>query len=204
MYKLTLLAAALFLTAGVCQAQDHGMDHDDGDHDMTEHHMPPMRGNDSARPSPNAGVMQAIGTTNVMVHYGRPSVKGRTIFSAEDGALVPLGQVWRTGANEATAIAFSAPVTIGGETLPAGTYGLFTIPGEAEWTVIFNKTAEQWGSMNYDESQDALRVMAAPVAGGPPQEQFEISFENVTDDAAVMVLAWDDVRVPVTISAASM
>ena len=202
MYKLTLLVAALLVLAPASQAQDHDMS--GGDHAMTEHHMPSMRGNDGPRASPNAGVMQAIGTTNVMVHYGRPSVKERTIFSAEEGALVPLGQVWRTGANEATAIAFSAPVMIGGEMLPAGTYGLFTIPGEAEWAVIFNKVAEQWGSMNYDESQDALRVMAAPVAGGPPQEQFQISFENVTDDAAVMVIAWDDVRVPVTISAHSM
>ena len=91
---------------------------------------------------------------------------------------------------------------IGGETLPAGTYGLFTIPGESEWTVMFNTVAEQWGSRGYDESKDALRTMAAPISGGPAAEQFTISFENVTDTGAVMVLAWDDVRVPVSISVA--
>ncbi|WP_094550591.1 DUF2911 domain-containing protein [Rubricoccus marinus] len=202
MTKLTLLFALLFAASAV-QAQDHDMagGHDGAEHAMHQN-MPPMRANDSARPSPNAGVMQTIGTTTVMVHYSRPSAKGRTIFASSDDALVPLGKVWRTGANEATAVSFSGDVMIGGETLPAGTYGLFTIPGESEWTIIFNNVAEQWGSMGYDEAEDALRVMAAPISGGPAQEQFEISFENVTAEGGVMVLAWDDVRVPVSISVA--
>ena len=194
-----LLALAFLATPAFAQ----GMDHSEGEHDG-EHHMmvPPMRGNDSPRASPNAGAMATIGTTTVHVHYGRPSVRERTIFASGDDALVPFGQVWRTGANEATAVAFSGDVMIGGETLPAGVYSLFTIPGEAEWTIIFNNVAEQWGSMRYDEAQDALRAMATPVTAATPAEQFEISFESITSDSAVMVLAWDDVRVPVTISTA--
>ncbi len=202
MRTLSLLAA-LLLVATACQAQDMDMA---ASHDMdgSEHHMSamPMRGNDAARSSPNAGVMQNIGTTTAMIHYGRPAVKGRTIFASTEGALVPLGQVWRTGANEATVVSFSGDVKVGGEMLSAGTYSLFTIPGESQWTVIFNTVAEQWGSNGYDMSKDALRTMAAPIAGGPSAEQFTISFENVTAEGAVMVLAWDDVRVPVSISVA--
>ena len=203
MPKLSLfLAFGFALITTACQAQDHDMASGDMNGHAAMHAGVPMRANDAPRSSPNAHVMQTVGTTNVMVHYGRPSVKGRTIFSSEEGALVPLGQVWRTGANEATTITFSAPVMIGGDELAAGTYSLFTIPGESQWTVIFNKVAEQWGSNAYDESADALRTMAAPISGGPAQEQFQISFENVTADGAVMVLAWDDVRVPVSISTA--
>lgn len=206
MQKLTLLftLALVFAIPSACaQEMDHsaGGDHD-GDHSAMHENMPPMRANDAPRASSNAGVMQTIGTTTVMIHYGRPSVKGRTIFSSESGALAPYGQVWRTGANEAPVVAFSGPVTIGGETLDAGTYSLFTIPGEAEWTLIFNRVAEQWGAFNYDESMDALRTMATPEAATSPQEQFQISFEGVSNESAVMVLAWDDVRVPVTITVA--
>ena len=89
--RILSLLFALLLAAPAVQAQDHNMG---GDHDgdAAMHHAP-MRGNDTARPSPNAGVMQTIGTTQVHIHYSRPSVKGRTIFASSDGALVPLGQV---------------------------------------------------------------------------------------------------------------
>src|SRR4051812_13060317 len=83
------------------------------------------------RPSPNASVSQTIGITEVALHYSRPGVKGRTIW----GDLVPYGQVWRTGANENTTISFSTPVKIQGHELPAGLYGLQTIPTATEWTV---------------------------------------------------------------------
>lgn len=197
--KLPVLLAALAALVVVpsALAQDHGMDHGTGDHAMHAN-MPPMRGNDGPRASPNAGAMQTIGTTMVMVHYSRPSVNDREIF----GGLVPYDEVWRTGANESTAISFSGDVEIGGQALAAGTYGLFTIPGEDEWTVIFNRTAEQWGAMSYDAAQDALRATATPMTAASPQEQFQISFQDVTDESATMVLAWDDVRVPVAISVA--
>lgn len=143
------------------------------------------------RTSPNATVSQTIGVTDVTITYGRPSVRDRTIF----GDLVPLGEVWRTGANEATTISFSTPVQVEGEPLDAGTYGLFTIPGEQTWTIIFNETAEQWGAYNYDSSQDALRV-DVDAETGSTAEMMTFNIRSVTDTAATVVLHWADVVVP--------
>lgn len=149
------------------------------------------------RPSPNARVGQTVGTTDVDVTYGRPAVRGRDVF----GGLVPYGQVWRTGANEATTVTFSDDVMVEGQRLPAGTYALFTVPGEDAWTVAFNRAANQWGAYEYDEGEDALRVRVTPVEIAP-QEQFLIRFEDVSDTSAVMHLHWDTVGVPVRISTA--
>ncbi|GAB5537641.1 MAG: DUF2911 domain-containing protein [Rubricoccaceae bacterium] len=157
------------------------------------------RGNDEARPSPNATISQTIGTTTATVGYSRPSVRDREVF----GGLVPYDAVWRTGANEATTISFSGDVMVEGQMLPAGTYSLYTIPMADSWTIIFNKTAQQWGTQ-YDESQDALRVTVEPMTNAPMQEQFEIRFANVTEDSATMILHWDTVGAPVQIAAHSM
>jgi DUF2911 family protein len=143
------------------------------------------------RVSQKAVVTQTIGLTDVTITYSRPGVKGRVIW----GDLVPYDKVWRTGANEATEIAFSQDVTINGKALPAGTYSLHTIPGKTSWTVIFNKKAEQWGSYEYDAAQDALRVQVTP-ASGPSQEWMEFSFQDLTTDAATIELAWEKVRIP--------
>jgi len=142
------------------------------------------------RPSQKASVMQTIGLTDVTITYSRPGVKGRVIW----GGLVPYDKVWRTGANEATAITFSDDVTIEGKALPAGTYGLHTIPGKAEWTIIFNKLADQWGSYDYDESKDALRIQVKPQEG-PPQEWMMFFFAEVLPASAVVELAWEKLRV---------
>lgn len=150
------------------------------------------RGNDEARVSPNAAVSQTIGTTEVRITYGRPSVNDRTIFS-EDG-LVPYGEVWRTGANEATTISFSDDVTVQGESLSAGTYSLYTIPGEDTWTLIFNDVANQWGT-EYDESEDVLRVEATPESA-PEREMLMFYFEDVDETSGTAVLHWADTRVP--------
>ncbi|MFN8344937.1 MAG: DUF2911 domain-containing protein [Spirosomataceae bacterium] len=112
----------------------------------------------AARPSPPAQVTQKIGGTTVSIHYGQPSVKGRKVW----GELVPYGQVWRTGANEATTFETDKDVKIEGMALPAGKYSFFTLPNEREWTLIFNKVAAQWGAFKYDEKQDALRVSVKP------------------------------------------
>ena len=117
-----------------------------------------QRGDDADRVSKNGRTEGEVNGIQIVIEYGRPNVNGREVW----GGLVPFGQVWRTGANEATTIEFSAAVTIGGETLPAGKYGLFTIPGESEWTVIFNKVPTQWGAFRYDASEDALRVTVEP------------------------------------------
>lgn len=153
------------------------------------------RDNSSPRVSPNATVSQTIGTTRINITYGRPSVKGRDVF----GGLQPYGEVWRTGANEATTITFSDDVTIEGEELNAGTYGLFTIPGEGEWTVIFNNVPNQWGAFDYDSNKDALRVSVQPEKG-PHMEQLMFYFENVTQDSATCVIHWSDTKVPFSVT----
>lgn len=149
------------------------------------------------RVSPNATVSQTIGITEVTVTYGRPSVRNRTIFGSD--GLVPYGNVWRTGANEATTISFSTPVEIQGASLAAGTYGLFTIPGSDNWTLIFNENASQWGAYNYDSNQDALRVTTEPTSASA-REMLMFSFHNVTDSSATAHLRWSDVLVPFEIS----
>lgn len=144
--------------------------------------------------SPRKEMTGTIGDAKVTVNYGSPSVKGRTIF----GDLVPYGELWRTGANEATTITFSQDVLVEGETLAAGTYGLFTMPGEDEWTVIFSEVTESWGSGNYDESKDALRVQVAPQMADEASETMEFMV-----DGNNLVLYWDQVQVAVEITPAT-
>ncbi|WP_229251156.1 DUF2911 domain-containing protein [Emticicia sp. BO119] len=112
----------------------------------------------SKRPSPPATTTGKINGKSVTVNYGQPSIKGREVW----GKLVPYGEVWRAGANEATTIEFSKDVSIEGKTLLAGKYGFFAIPNADEWTIIFNKVPNQWGAFKYDAAQDALRVMVKP------------------------------------------
>lgn len=146
---------------------------------------------DPPRPSPKATVSQTIGLTEVTVAYCRPGVKGRTIW----GELVPYGQVWRTGANEATTITTSTDLTMNGAKLPAGTYSVHTIPQKGEWTVILNKDAKQWGSYSYDEKKDAARFTVKPEAGAH-EESMSFRFDNVTASSADLVLSWEKVRLP--------
>lgn len=122
------------------------------------------------------------------VVYSRPQLNGRAISS-----LAPNGKVWRTGANESTEITFYKDTTIGGKSVKAGTYTLFTIPGEKEWTIIINSTVDSWGSYSYDESKDVARVMAPASVGEDSIEAFAIAF----DKDGTMYLGWDKVRVAV-------
>jgi hypothetical protein len=116
------------------------------------------RADDSKRKSKNGLASATIDGVEITVEYGRPNVKGREIF----GSLVPYGKIWRTGADEATTISFSSGVTIEGKALAAGTYSLFTVPGDESWEIVFNSVADQWGSYNYDASNDVLRVSVEP------------------------------------------
>lgn len=151
------------------------------------------RGDDSERASKNGKTEGTIDGVELTLEFGRPKVKEREIW----GGLVPWGQVWRTGADEATTITFSDDVTIEGEELPAGTYALFTIPTEDSWTIIFNKTAKQWGAFGYKEADDALRVEVEPKAAEHVEEMnFEI-------DGSQVVLRWAEVAVPFEVSSGS-
>src|SRR5438874_1648978 len=119
--------------------------------------LPPLKAQtvlDLPRPSQQASVTQRLGITDITIHYSRPLVKGRTIW----GGLVPYDQVWRAGANENTTITVTDPVTVEGQQLAAGTYGLHMIPQEKDCTVIFSKNSSSWGSFTYDPAEDALRV----------------------------------------------
>lgn len=144
--------------------------------------------------SQGASVKQTIGLNDVTITYSRPGVKGRKIW----GGLVPYGSVWRTGANAATSIQFTEDVLVEGQPLPAGTYSLHTIPGEKEWTIIFNKEANQWGSYSYEAAKDALRIKVTPIPGAP-QEWMQFRFEDPSIDSARVVLAWENLQVPFTI-----
>lgn len=149
---------------------------------------------DLPRVSQKASVSQTVGTTTISISYCRPGVKGRVIW----GELVPYNEVWRTGANEATTITFSDPVTIEGTLLPAGTYSIGTIPTQTEWTVIFNKEKDLWGMFSYKPEQDALRIKVKP----QPAELTEwmtFSFPSVSADTAEVALAWEKVRVAFTV-----
>ena len=151
-------------------------------------------------PSPNATVSQTIGVTKIEVVYSRPHVKGPT--RKEDrviwGTLVPYDQVWRTGANAVTKITLDGDVTVEGQKLAAGSYGLFTIPGKTEWAVIFNKQAT--GSPgDYKAENDVLRVKVKPAAA-EMTDQFTIGFPEVTSNSAVLALRWEKLAVPVNIA----
>ncbi len=149
-------------------------------------------------PSPLAKFSQKVGLTEITIEYSRPSMKGRTIY----GDLVPFGKLWRTGANMATKITFSDDVQIDGKGLAAGTYSIFTIPGEDIWTVIFNKNPNQSGTGSYQESEDALRVQAEPHKVGAKIETFLINIEDVKPRSALIEFVWENtvVQVPVEVS----
>lgn len=151
-------------------------------------------------PSPQSEMHQRVGLTDVVVKYSRPSAKEREIF----GALVPYGELWRTGANMATTITFSTPIMIGEQDVPAGTYALFTIPGEDEWTIIINKNAKQSGTSQYDEEMDVARVSVEPMYTEEHLETFTIDVQNLRNESALLVLGWENTRVGVPFEVRTM
>jgi hypothetical protein len=136
-------------------------------------------------------VTQDLGISQITLTYARPNVSGRQIF----GGLEQYGKVWRTGANGATTLSFSGDVIINGKTLPAGTYGLFTIPDKNEWTVILNKNSDQWGAYEYNQSDDVLRFTVKPEKTATKIETFTISFPAVTTSAATLNVAWENTSI---------
>ena len=151
------------------------------------------RGDDANRLSKNGKVEAAIEGINITIEYGRPKVKGRTIW----GGLVPYDQVWRTGADEATTFAIDRDIMVEGQKLASGKYGLFTVPGKEQWTVIFNKVADQWGAFRYDKGQDMLRVTIKPVKAAHTEEMtFKIEGNKV-------LLCWEKLVAAFEITAAN-
>jgi hypothetical protein len=172
------------------------------------------------RPSQKASVMQTIGVTDVTITYSRPAVKGRTIWGdplpeqanvkgeatlddqtvrPKNAPIVPWGHVWRTGANEATMFEVTDDVLINGQKLAAGKYSLHTIPTKDEWTIVFNGTANQWGSFNYDPAKDTLRIKVKPEWGEHSKEWLEFWIDPVNANSAQVNIRWEKVRVPFTV-----
>ena len=135
--------------------------------------------------SPAATAEGKAGAVKVKIDYHQPSAKGRKIM----GGLVPFGEVWRTGANETTTIDLDGPVKIEGKELAKGKFGLYTLPGENEWTIIINKGIK-WGAFTYKQEDDVLRVTVKPVKTASFVETFVISVEN---DQVIM--KWENTQV---------
>jgi hypothetical protein len=144
--------------------------------------------------SPGASVSRMIGTTMVRIDYHSPGVRERTIW----GGLVPYDEVWRLGANEATTISLSHPVTVEGRKVPAGKYALFAVPGRQSWTMILNRKADQWGAFFYQAKDDLMRFDVRPVAG-THTEWMAFTIDTKTPESAVVELAWEKLRVSFTI-----
>jgi tetratricopeptide (TPR) repeat protein len=150
---------------------------------------------DFPQASPTASFKQRVGVTDVSVEYARPGMHERKIF----GGLLPYGQIWRTGANAATKLTFSTDVKLGGTAVPAGSYALFTIPGETEWTVILSKVTEEWGSYSYNQKDDQARIKVKPVALAEPLDTMTIAVQDIHSGKANLVIAWEKTQVPIEI-----
>ncbi len=153
------------------------------------------QGDKASRPSPPATASGKVKDAKITINYSSPAVKGRKIF----GGLIPYGEVWRAGANEATIFETDQDLKIEGKTLPAGKYSLYAIPGEKEWTIIFNKQTGQWGIKRggvttRDPAQDALLVQVKPKKSAAMNER--LAYE-VNDKG--FVLKWENTEVPVAI-----
>jgi len=166
--------------------------------------------NAKPRPSPKATVSQTIGVdTEIIISYGRPGVKGRTIW----GELVPYGMhegnqysknkpyPWRAGANENTTITFNRGLLIMGQKIPAGKYSIHMVPGKSEFKIMFNKKNDAWGSYSYDAADDALVISVKPV-NDDHMEWLEYGFEDLSANGATAYLRWEKLKIPFKIQLA--
>jgi hypothetical protein len=169
LFSLSLMSLLLFAAFNSCAQQDK-----------------------SKRPSPPALVTQKVGELNVSIDYSQPSVKGRTIGKDLEPKA---GEVWRTGANEATVFEVDKDVMVEGKDLPKGKYGLFSLVNGDEWTIIFNKTWNQWGAFKYKEADDQLRVNVKAGKANPFAEKMTFTIS----DAGKVSLVWGDVQVDFTV-----
>ncbi len=148
------------------------------------------------QPSPVCKISQAVGLTDIAIEYSRPSAKARKVF----GGLVPFNELWRTGANASTKLTFSENVKIAGNDLPKGTYALYTIPSEKEWTIILHKNVTHWGVDDYKQEEDAFRFTVKPTMTSNNVETFTMQLDNLKNNACDIDLSWENttVAIPVT------
>jgi Protein of unknown function (DUF2911) len=147
---------------------------------------------ETPQPSPAATISQSIGLAKATIEYSRPSLKGRKILGTE---LAPYGKVWRTGANKIPNLILTDEVTIEGNKVPAGTYGIATIPNENEWVVILTKNPKQWGVYDYKESEDLLRLKVKTEKLTMPEENFTMSFTDYTPSSASVAISWENTQI---------
>jgi len=150
---------------------------------------------DLPRPSPLAITSQIVGLTEIEFTYSRPGVKDRKIF----GDLVDYDKIWRTGANKATSMKISTDIEIMGNILKAGTYAIFTIPGEKEWEIIFNSNIEQWGARGHKDEEDVLRIKVIPEVA-ENMESMLIYIDDIRDKTATINLHWEKTRITIPFS----
>jgi tetratricopeptide (TPR) repeat protein len=149
----------------------------------------------SPQPSPTATINQKVGVSNISVEYSRPGAKEREIF----GGLVSYGEMWRTGANKATKITFNENCVFGGAKVKKGSYSLFTIPGEKDWTILLNKNTELWGVGEYDEEKQVCSIVAKAIKTKDFTESFTIDFGTFQSFTAIMSLKWANTKIDIKI-----
>lgn len=153
---------------------------------------------DFPKASPAATIIQEIGLTTITVAYSRPAVRGRTIF----GDLVPYGGIWRVGANASTKITIDTEFSVEGNHMPAGTYALYAFPEKDEWEVVFHENTTHWGDGRtaYNSEEDAFRIKVKPIQENNFQENFLITFDNITHNSANIIWLWENTRIVLLIS----
>jgi hypothetical protein len=149
------------------------------------------------QPSPSQTIKQDFGVGSIELSYSRPGIRGRKVF----GDLVPFGNVWRTGANNATLLTFSDDVTIGGTKVPAGKYGILSIPDKDNWTLILTKQTDVTSPAAYKQESDVVRVKVKPTMLKEPVETFTMQFANVKPASTDLQIMWDNVMVSLPITA---
>jgi hypothetical protein len=149
------------------------------------------------QPSPIGKISQNVGLTDITIEYSRPSMKGRKVF----GGLVTFNELWRTGANASTKVTFSEAVKLGGQEVKKGTYALYSIPGEKEWTIIIHKNTDHWGIDEYKQEEDVCRFTVKPTTLANTVETFTMSVDNIKNASCDISMMWDKtmVSIPVTL-----
>ena len=181
--------AAVLLALSACQASTNAQETDPAAADSSRFVPAP-----EPRMSPMAVAAAMLDDdTYVKIVYSSPRKRGRTIF----GGLVPFGEIWRTGANEATEMTVTSDITFGPQRLDAGTYSIFTVPGDERWTVIVNANLGQWGAYDYDAAADLFRFDVAAARTDKVHEAFTISVQSGEDPAVRLV--WDETEVVIPI-----
>ena len=190
-YIYVIILAVVFTACSTSGEKQTEQKSDEMDHSA---HMAESKEQPKSK-SPMQMAMTNVGKNHVHIEYHSPSKRGRQIF----GGLVAYGEVWVTGAHNATSIRFSKDVEIGGVDIPEGKYALFTIPGEDEWTVIINKNWDQHLADEYDQAEDIVRLKVTPEKLDEPVES--LIYEVIAEDAktGTIVISWDDVRISFTI-----